>query len=253
MFYILSKIVGLLINPLIWILALLIIALLAKNKNLKRKLYLSAIVVTLLFSNSFLFNEVLYKWENKGVSYEELKPCYDYGIVLSGMLWYDSETQRTNFSNSADRIWQAVHLYHEGKIEKILITGGAASFFEKDTIESVLLKNFLIDIGIPEEHVITEERARNTYENAIFTAELLKTETYNNLLLITSASHMRRSKKCFKKAGLVCDVYPVDHYSGARRYNFEHLFVPNTQTLFNWNAFIHEIFGMISYKLAGYI
>lgn len=193
------------------------------------------------------------QWEPNAIQNEELKDSYDYGIVLSGMVWYDSKTQRTNFLQSSDRIWQAVRLYKEGRIKKILITGGAAGFFEKDTIESVLLKNFLIKIGIPNSDILTEEQSRNTRENAMYTAEILQNKPYSNLLLITSASHMRRANGCFNKVGLHCDIYPTDHYSGARKYNFDHLFVPNARTLFNWNAYIHEIFGIISYKASGYI
>ncbi len=253
MFFILSKIIGLLINPVIWILALLFLGLFAKNTKLKRKFYLSSIILLLVFSNSFILNEVLLKWELNSVKNSELQESYDYGIVLSGMIWYDSETERINFLQSSDRIWQAVRLYNEGKIKKILISGGAAGFFEKDTIESVLLKQFLLKIGIESNDILTEEQSRNTRENAVFTYELLQNHPHKKLLLITSASHMRRARRCFEKVGLQCDIFPTDHYSGSRKYNFDHLFVPNARTLFNWNAFIHEIFGVVSYKFLGYI
>ncbi|RLD74511.1 MAG: YdcF family protein, partial [Bacteroidetes bacterium] len=59
MFYILSKIIGLLINPIIWILTLLLCGLFLKKKQLKRKFYLSSIILILVFSNSFILNEVL--------------------------------------------------------------------------------------------------------------------------------------------------------------------------------------------------
>lgn len=253
MFYILSKIIGLLINPILWILTLLIVGLFAKKTSVKHKYYLSAIIVLVLFSNSFLFNEVMVKWEEKAVKTSELKTSYDMGIVLSGMVWYDTETERLNFMQSSDRIWQAVRLYHEGTIDKILISGGSADIFGNDTIESVLLKNFLVKIGIPEAHVLTEEKSRNTRENALFSAELLKNLPQNNLLLITSASHMPRALKCFEKVGLYCDIFPTDHYSGSRKYNLDTLLIPSTRTLFNWNVFIHEILGMASYKVSGYI
>lgn len=253
MFYVLSKILGLALNPLVWILFLFALALIIRKQKIKRKLLLSGILVTLFFSNSFILNEVLYKWEPQSIAINELKPNYDYGIVLSGMVWYDSKTKRTNFSNSSDRIWQAVRLYELGKINKILITGGPASYFHKDTVESALLRNFLIEIGLPQSDIIIEEQARNTRENALFTSQLLKNHSYSNLLLITSASHMPRSKKCFTKVGLPCDIFPTDHYSGGRKFNIETLLMPSAQTLANWNLIIHEWFGMLSYKLAGYI
>lgn len=253
MFYVLSKIIGLIINPLIWILCLFTYSLFSKKQWRKRKYLVLGIIVTLFFSNSFILNEILYKYESKNVALSELKPQYDYGIVLSGMMWFDGKTNRTNFLSSSDRIWQAVRLYKLGKIKRILITGGKASYFKKDTVESVLLKNFLMDIGIPESDILVETMARNTRENAMFTAEILKDSANITLLLITSACHMPRSSRCFSKVGLQCDIYPTDHNSGARRFDFETLFVPNPQVLLRWNALIHEFLGMVSYKVAGYI
>ncbi|MBI9067894.1 MAG: YdcF family protein [Salinivirgaceae bacterium] len=253
MFYVLSKVIGLVINPIVWILVLLGFAIFVKSKKYKKSFIIAAFIFVYVFSNSFLLNEILYKWELKPVNYSELKPSYDYGIVLSGMLWYDSESDRVNFMQSSDRIWQAVKLYKEGRIRKILISGGAADFFNEPVVESVILKDFLIKIGIPAKDIIAEQNSRNTYENAQFTANYLDTVNYSNLLLITSATHMRRSKKCFYKVGLHCDIYPVDYYSGIRKFSIDNLLVPSARTLFNWNAFIHELFGMLSYKIVGYI
>ncbi len=253
MFYILSKIIGLFISPFIWIFTLLLFGLFSKSGKRKKRFFLWAVVLLYFFSNSFIFNEILLKWEPPAKADSELKPDYNYGIVLSGMVWYDTETDRINFMQSSDRIWQAVRLYAEGRIEKILITGGKADFFDRDTIESALLKNFLIQIGIPDSAVVTEELSRNTHENAVNTARLLQNLPHENLLLITSASHMRRANRCFEKAGLYCDIYPTDHNSGTRRFNPVIMLFPDVQTLFHWNEFIHEIFGMISYKFSGYI
>lgn len=253
MFYILSKILGLFINPIIWIIALMAAGLLVKNKKLKHRFLLSSLVLALVFSNQFLLNEVLLHWEPTAVNTSKMQKQYDYGIILGGMVWYDSESERINFLQSSDRIWQGVKLYQKGYIEKIIIAGGAAGFFEKDTVESLILKQFLMDIGIPENDIITEEKSRNTYENAIYTKQILDTLPHKNLLLVTSAMHMPRARACFTHAGLSCDAFPTDHYSGSRRFNFDNLFIPNARTLFNWNAFIHELFGLVSYKISGYI
>jgi len=72
-------------------------------------------------------------------------------------------------------------------------------------------------------------------------------------LLITSATHMRRSYSCFEKVGLNCDTFCTDFQSGARQWNIEALFVPQTNVLFKWNAFIHELVGLLIYKVMRYI
>ena len=65
--------------------------------------------------------------------------------------------------------------------------------------EAILTRELLIRLGVPDSAIIVEPASRNTYENALFTREILK-EKYPNatprLLLITSAWHMRRSMGC---------------------------------------------------------
>lgn len=253
MFYYLSKIIGLFLNPIVWVSILFSLGLLSKNTKLKKRLIIAGFATLMLFSNSFVFNEIVRNWEIDATEQTSINNTYDYGIVLTGMVNYNHDLSRFNFMRSSDRIWQAVKLYHEDKINKILITGGSASLFSQDTVESALLEKFLKTTGIPSEDIITEEKSRNTRENALFTAQLLNNKEYQNLLLITSAMHMRRSNLCFKKVNLTCDLYPTDHYANARNFNIGTLFIPSAQTLNDWQALFHEIFGIISYKIAGYI
>lgn len=251
MFYVLSKILGLFVNPVFWIVTLLLSSLIVKRKPLKKKFLITGISLLLFFSNAFILNEFLKAFESFETPKSELKEKYTYGIVLSGMTYYDTEHQRVNFLRSSDRIWQALKLYKEKRISKILITGGAAHYFNKDTVESAVLRDFLVSIGVPKHDIVTEELARNTRENALYTKELIhQTDT---LLLITSATHMRRAYKCFKKVGLECDTFGTDFQSGARQWNIEALFVPQADVLIKWNAFIHELVGLFIYKAMGYI
>jgi len=253
MFFVLSKLLGLLVSPIVWIAGLMIAALVVKKAKIRTRLLIVGTVLLLFFSNAFILNEFLKLWEKPAISESQLKPSYNYGIVLSGMVWYNTDVRRVNFMRSSDRLWQAVKLYEDGRIQKILITGGSAEFFSKDTVESAVLRDFLVSVGIPPEDVITEERSRNTHENALFTAQLLQDKPKDNLLLITSAMHIRRANGCFRKAGLTCDIYPADQYSGARKFNIDQLLIPDAGTLFNWNAFFHELMGVISYKFMGYL
>jgi len=60
----------------------------------------------------------------------------------------------------------------------------------------------------------TEERSRDTRENAIYTTELLKAQGIRRVLLVTHQRHMPRSLKVFEQAaagtGIVFEAAPVD-------------------------------------------
>ena len=103
----------------------------------------------------------------------------------------------------------AARLYKEGKAGKIMPSGMYFYQFgrfmnervtderykgvyrtEAEFLASVLIKN-----GVPEENVIKEERATNTYENAIFSKELIKEMgiEVKTAILCPQAFHARRA------------------------------------------------------------
>ncbi|MFZ8477648.1 YdcF family protein, partial [Staphylococcus aureus] len=86
------------------------------------------------------------------------------------------------------------NLYHEGKIEKILVTGGNGNLFLNEPDESSFLEKEFIRNGVKKEDIILEKKSRNTYENAIFSKKILDSlKLKPPYILITSASHMPRS------------------------------------------------------------
>ncbi|MDG1476852.1 MAG: hypothetical protein P8Q14_06875 [Vicingaceae bacterium] len=62
-----------------------------------------------------------------------------------------------------------------------------------------------------------------------------------------------KAKKCFKKTKLAVTPFSVDHQAGPRKYIFDHLFIPNLDSLRRWRSLIKEWTGTTVYKLKGYI
>lgn len=252
MFFFLSKIFQFVFSPLTWILVLFTISFIIKKENKTAKhLRIIAFSLLLFFTNPFIFYECMRAWEPEAKQKSEIKEYYDYGIVLTGMITYDEKYNRINFNSSTDRLMQAIELYKENRIGKIFITGGSGEIFNPSMKESKILKDYLILTGIPAEDIEIETISKNTYENAVESAKILKplsnSKTY---LVITSAFHMRRTQGCLKKQGFVFDTYVTDRYAGKRIYAPD-LFVPKSEILQNWALLIHEIGGYIVYDITG--
>lgn len=255
MFFILSKILDLFLKPLTWFIILLVLSILIKNKKHKKRLIRITLAMVVFFTNPFISKEAIRTIETSPVSVSNLDTAYDLGIVLGGgMIDYDAKNKRKIFRHNTDRIMQAIWLYKKNIINKILISGGAGTISYSNNKESKILKDFFVEIGLPPHDILIETQSNNTYENAEFTASMLE-GTYPNgsFLLITSATHINRAKKCFLKAGVDVDTYPVGHISGPRKWDVKNLLFPNYEALKHWDIFFHEIFGLLTYRFMGYI
>jgi uncharacterized SAM-binding protein YcdF (DUF218 family) len=175
--------------------------------------------------------------------------------VLTGTTLSLKPNDRVYFQRGADRVVHTVQLFKLGHIENILISGGTGRLIADDEPEADQFKKAMILMGVPEENIIIENETRNTYESAVQVKKMLQDSSFNNsdLLLITSAFHMRRSLACYKKAGLQPEPFSTDFYSHENVYYFDALFVPKVDALFTWHKLIREWVGFIAYKMAGYV
>lgn len=254
MFFILSKILYYLVLPFSWIVITALTALFHKNNKVKKNAFRTSIALLLIFSNEFLINEVMVWWEIPVRPLNEITTPYDIGIILSGVTIPDKmPDDRIYFKKGADRVMHPVQLYKMGMVRKILVSGGNGQLVDKGWREADQIKNILLYSGIPEEDIIIENNSDNTFQNAVYSCEILKRDFPNQkYLLVTSAFHMRRSEACFKKQGIDFDVFSTDFYTHERRFSPD-VFIPDAYALLKWEIFIKEITGIMMYKLVGYI
>lgn len=256
MFFYLSQFLSFLAMPLtiislLWVFGLLYI----KKKWGKRCLWIGLILLW-FFSNKFIVNQAMLAWEPDFKDFNKIQ-TRTYGIVLTGVTNLSKTAyDRTFFNKGADRITHALQLYREGKIKKILITGGQGLNPVNPQSEAQILQRFLLMTGVPPEDVMIEDQSKNTHENALFTKEFLKEkgiDVNQEFILITSAFHMKRAQACFDKVGLVTETFPTDYYSNDTKYDIPTLLFPDPYSIFIWHIVSKELIGILVYGLVGYI
>lgn len=101
------------------------------------------------------------------------------------------------------RVPYAVGVYKNGNIEKIIVSGGAVLEKQNGKTESEVMRQAVLEMGVKKYDIIVENKAKTTWENMIFSRELMKKK---NLLqqgsyvgIVTTAFHMRRSIKIAEK------------------------------------------------------
>lgn len=253
MFFIFSKILHFLISPITWVFILLLLSFFFRTPKKKKRFLLSAILVFYFFSNSFILEEAFRAYEERDQQFEAIEQ-HDIAIVLGGFTTYDAESDLEQFHLSVDRFLHGLQLYKAGKVKKIMLVGGSGSIAKPDEKEGPILQEFLVKMGIPKSDIIVESASKNTRENAVNSIAII-TKDYPNssCVLVTSGYHMPRAKRCFEKLDFAVTPFSVDHYAGERKYLFDHLFIPNTFAMVKWDMLLHEWFGFLSYKMAGYV
>jgi uncharacterized SAM-binding protein YcdF (DUF218 family) len=253
MFFYLSKLLAFAISPLVWVFALLLWALLTRREDRRKKLLIWGLAVFYFFGNPFVVDECFRQWEPVTPDVDLGSENYDAAIVLGGIGSVDMRLEKINFGYSCDRLFQALPLYYKGRVKRIIFTGGSGSIEFPEKKEGVYVAKYLQSIHFPDSGFIIEPHSRNTFENAVFTKKITDSLGVKNVLLITSAFHMRRSLAIFEKAGYKnITPYATNRVSGARRFTPDHLLLPNAEAFLSVQLLIHEWIGYLTYKLRGY-
>lgn len=241
------------INPGFWIFCLLLASLYFKQHQ--KKWLIATTLVFIFFSNGFILNLFIRFYESKPTQITESN--YDFAIVLGGYSSYNFEYNHVEFGSATDRLMTPLQMYFNGKVKKLILSGGSGELLNQTYSEQEKVADFLISMGISPNDILIELNSKNTYENAVFTQELIEKNQFQNhtFLLVTSAMHMPRSLACFQKAGIYPTPLPVDFASVSilEKASFNYIFIPDLAALLGWQYVLHEWIGYIVYKTLNYL
>ncbi|WP_374308333.1 YdcF family protein [Methylocella sp.] len=132
-------------------------------------------------------------------------------IVLGGALSASLTEARgpSSLSGDGERLTEGLELARRYPQARLIFTGGSGALISGDASEAVGVRRFWEALGGPAERMSFEDSSRNTWENAVFTRNLLKPKPGEVWLLVTSAWHMPRSIGIFRRVGFDVVAYPV--------------------------------------------
>lgn len=263
MFVFFSKFLPLFIYPLGLIFLLLILALVCRRRpRLQAALLGIALMILYTASNRWVSYTLARSLEWK---YLPLNPVPTAGaiVVLGGGTESEQFPRPAVEVNSAgDRVLYAAQLYKEGKAPVILLSGGNITWLGGRTMTPAEEMAEILDlVGIPGAAIWQQPRSQNTYEDALYSSQLLNEKGVRRVLLVTSAMHMPRSVALFEHQGIEVIPAPTDYT--VTRQGMENLasidpqailinLVPNTSSLSLTTNVIKEYIGMIIYRLRGW-
>lgn len=255
MFFILSKLVGILTQPILHPLLLAILgwALSFWRQKAARYVFIAAFILPLIYSLNTVSTFIMRPLENaiQPASMAEIKAA-DGVIILGGFTGSGSVAEsRSSFTlgEASERLILGLSIHKEYPEKDVWITGFSGSLVASGWSEAENTKAILDALNIISDRIKFEDKARNTYQNALYTFEAANPTAGQNWLLITSAAHMPRAAGAFRAAGWQNMMYlPTDFQTTKTGYSWG--FNPQGSFARLRSAF-HEYIGLVVYWMTG--
>lgn len=208
-------------------------------KGFKRYLLFFFAVMLYLFSISPVKDILIYPIEK---DYINLKCDWDIIVVLGGGVYGNGEL-------SEDAFKRVVKGFEKGRggDKIIIVSGGRVS--ERYPYEAEVMKDLLVTLGIREGNIIMDKDSKDTVENAKFTKKIMEEKgIQGDVILITSAYHMKRGVLIFKKYGFdnICAAATDFKFDGV--YSI-YDFLPSSSNLNTVSKALKEYLGILFYRI----
>jgi uncharacterized SAM-binding protein YcdF (DUF218 family) len=151
---------------------------------------------------------------------------------------------------AAARVLEAARVFHETDAAWIISSGGHARGDDPTMPTGESMRDALVQLGVPRNRIVVETESRNTHEEAIVVAPLLRSLQVDHVVLVTSDTHMLRSVCTFRAADV--DTIPAIARNPYADDPPRRRFTPGHRGLQASSAIAHEIFGIASYAVRGW-
>lgn len=148
--------------------------------------------------------------------------------------------------HASQRVRFAAHIAKSSGLP-ILTTGGM-HYGSKPPSEAKLMADMLkTDFDLDTQWL--EEKSTTTWENAQMSAQILRPQGINRIVLVTQAWHMQRARWCFEAQGFEVIPAPAGFY-GVANMRPAGGYLPEAQAFWQNSQLINEWIGLIVYPLA---
>ena len=238
---------ALFLPPMPWLLMLLAVAIFWRRQWARKLLVFTFLLVVGLHSGPVNF-ALRYPLESRYRPLLDPRPVPHEAIVVltSGMIPAQGLIPFPTIDEHMFRRLEEAWRLYRIQARPIIISGGHVNPFTPDRDENRIARDFLTRWGVPKNHVIGEDKSRDTFESALEVQKLLKQRGWKRYLLVTSAVHMPRSMLVFTAKAGEPVAAPGDYSIGKFELTPLSLF-PSEGAAAKIYATVHEYIGLANY------
>jgi uncharacterized SAM-binding protein YcdF (DUF218 family) len=264
MFVYLSKLLPLLIYPLGLVALIIILALIVEKRNrFPRGLLIVGLIILWLAGNRWVSYGLARSLEWRHLPPENAPSAEVIVLLGGGTEPGDPPRPMVEVNTAGDRVLYAAKLYQQGAAPVILVSGGNVDFSsDRNSTPAEEMTELLLLMGVPASAIWQQPESQNTYEDALYSTEILAENGIDEVILVTSALHMPRSKALFENQGITVIPAPTDFT--VTEHNWRNTFnphlgefviyvMPNASALNLTTNVLKEYIGMLVYSLRGWM
>jgi uncharacterized SAM-binding protein YcdF (DUF218 family) len=267
-FFLSSKLVQWLIEPLNLVFLLTLVSLLfiyLRKEHIAKQILFGILVIYCLIgyapsseSLARILEEAVPKADLSQIPQEQIAGMIILGGAIKGE-YFPADRGEVWISDAAERVTKGVELIRKYPNLPFIFSGLSGKVSPTGMSEADAFKQLLAEQGLAEQTQATafyENQSRNTYENAVYSKKIIQPLQDTNSpnfqekkwILITSATHMYRSWLIFKKQDIPVITLPVDYRT---THSLKWTEFDLTEGAKLWNTILHEYVGILAYWLTG--
>jgi uncharacterized SAM-binding protein YcdF (DUF218 family) len=113
---------------------------------------------------------------------------------------------------------------------------------------AAVMADYAVTLGVPRENLVEEDRSTTTYENLVYSMEIIRSEGLRQPTLVTLDLYTRRAVATARKLGWE-DFYWLSVFSkGQPAYGYKWL-----QTHSRFTIFCYELGALVYSKIVGWV
>ena len=161
--------------------------------------------------------------------------------------WTEGLTVTT--PNEAERVLEAARVFRLISPDWIVSSGGETKPQDRGEPSATTMRDELMRLGVPRNRILIESMSKSTHDEAVLIVPMLKSLGIQHVVLVTSATHMRRSSGAFRAVGV--NAIPAIAPGGGPPSLWTD-WLPTTASLEWTGAIAHEVAGIPYYWLRGW-
>jgi uncharacterized SAM-binding protein YcdF (DUF218 family) len=151
-------------------------------------------------------------------------------------------------------MFTTLELARQGRVRVVVLGGAKYLWNGAQRPDNELVAAWIRAWRLPTGELHLLPICRDTHDEAVHAAELVRTRGWRSVVLVSSAYHLRRAQAAFRKAGVVTTAYGCD-FLGLPESEAEDRWrlVPRPHGFHLFETWLHEVLGMAWYWWKGWI